>query len=464
MAPNLVMRAVVPSRLALISRAGEVLGYNPVLNVWHRLELPTAEALRWLRAKRPANELAVHLERRFQWPSTSGVLKLERMIEWCILRHLLYLDHEPPAPPKNNSQTSLAIVYWICTQACNLRCSYCYQDALRARPGELDTLEARDLIDQVVEVGAKTLIFTGGEPFLRKDLLQLAAYAKQQCLRVNVITNGFLVNAKNARQIAHTFDNISISLDHGIPDLHDRHRGKGSWKKAQAAIDLLLEHGANLDINSVLSHSGLVELGQLQQLRQGRRIGRHRIVPRFPMGRGSQMTGDELNANELLDLSDRLFAAAKQQRLSHTDQGRDKPHIFSESQKGRRRDHCGAGLSEVSIDPEGWVYPCRLLQYANLRGQNIKAVRLLDIIRGDGPIKQTREATADRFETCKTCIIRSHCGGGCRGIHMSFSGKHEESNPVFCNYLRRSFEVDAWSSTGDVPRARGTQRDLGNEK
>jgi MoaA/NifB/PqqE/SkfB family radical SAM enzyme len=63
----------------------------------------------------------------------------------------------------------LSTVYWICTQACNLRCTYCYQDASVARDRELSTAEGYDLVDQAIEAGARTFVFTGGEPFHRRD-------------------------------------------------------------------------------------------------------------------------------------------------------------------------------------------------------------------------------------------------------------------------------------------------------
>src|SRR5512135_185961 len=87
-------RLVVPSRFALICRSGETLGYNPGLNTWERLDEATAEVIRWLRAKRNPDDLEAHLARRFGYTAAAANEKLRKIMHWCILRRMLYLDRE----------------------------------------------------------------------------------------------------------------------------------------------------------------------------------------------------------------------------------------------------------------------------------------------------------------------------------------------------------------------------------
>jgi radical SAM protein with 4Fe4S-binding SPASM domain len=441
---DLLDRAVVPSRLALIYRQGETLGYNPSLNVWHRLEDKHAEVLRWLRAGRDRKLLAAHLARRFGLDHSAAKASLKHVVEWSVLRHLLYLDREPPEPEVSLPPDPLETVYWICTQACNLRCTYCYQDAQFARQAELSTDEALDLVDQVAEAGVRTLVFTGGEPFSRRDLLTVASGAKRRGLRANVITNGHYITKKNIRTVGATFDLVTVSLDHGRPEHHDQHRGHGSWRRAINAIRLLLEEGISVDINSVLSRSGLSDVAELVDFVDAMPIGQHRIVAQFPMGRGAHARADELTAQEILNLPDRLHAlyAANARKPRMRPEG-------TYSEKGQLRLHCGAGLSEVSVDPEGWVYPCKLLQYPEFRTQNVRDARLVDIYANNPILQGTRGKVAKNMQPCSTCIIRNGCGGGCRGIHYSFTNEYASAHPLFCAYLRRQFEVRAWNSSGD---------------
>jgi len=361
---------------------------------------------------------------------------------------MLYLDSAPLIPDIVNG-SRLESVYWICTQACNLRCTYCYQDATVARPDELSTIEAEELIRQAVETGATTFVFTGGEPFVRRDLLHLARYCRDCGIRANVITNGHYITPNNIGEIAEIFSNVTISLDGGIHS-HDHNRGHGSWARAVQSIQLLIKAGVPVDINSVLSRVGLSDIDQLLQLVHEWKVGEHRIVPQFPMGRGAIARDGELSDEELLRLDDYLYAAQrkfKQEGTSYSAEG-------SYSTEGMRRNHCGAGLSEVSVDPEGWVYPCRLLQYTEFRTGNIREQRLTDIVSAHPTLLGVRSRTADRLQPCSTCIIRNHCGGGCRGMHYSFTGDYSKANPLFCAYLRHVFEVEAWSGTGEVPHAR----------
>jgi radical SAM protein with 4Fe4S-binding SPASM domain len=450
---SILSRVVVPARLALIVRDEQTVGYNARLNVWHRLDGETAEVLRWLRAGRDRDALAGHLSRRFGVRNSEA--RLEAVLRWATLRQLLHLDSEPTPPAVTLPTTPPATIYWICTQACNLRCTYCYQDATVARPAELSTVEGCDLVDQAVEAGARTFIFTGGEPFHRRDLLKIARYSKSRGLRTNVITNGSHITPRTIRDVAQAFDKVTVSLDHAVAAHHDAARGKGSWRRAATAIDLLIREGMPIDVNSVLTRSGLRDIPQLLAYIRSRHVDQHRLTPRYPMGRGGDDRDDELTPEELLELEDNLHRAAETLEAvpagngDSGDSGAGRP--TGTSNKGVHRAHCGAGLSEVSVDPEGWVYPCRLLQKTEYRAGNVRNRRLADIIARDATLAGFRRPFVETLQPCTTCIIRNSCGGGCRGIHSSFSQSWTVAEPLFCAQLRREFETKVFADTGSVP-------------
>lgn len=371
-------RVVVPSRFALIYRAGKTLGYNPGLNIWEPLDEDTAEVIRWLRAGRNRNNLEEHLVKRFSYTPIMAEERLQTILKWCILRRLLYLDQEPPTPEITQPANPLATIYWICTQGCNLRCTYCYQSATVARPNELSTEEGKNLVDQALELGVRTFVFTGGEPFSRHDLLEIASYSRNRGLQTSVITNGHFITEKNVQDVAAIFNRVTISLDHSIPEHHDRHRGQGACQKAIHGIDLLLQSGANVDVNSVLSRSGLKDLNELIRFIHDRPIGQHRITTQFPMGRASSTRSEELTASELLDFCTQISQAKL--NVARDEGNKIKPE-GNYSTKGNCRNHCGAGLSEISVDPEGWIYPCKLLQYPQFRTANIRDQRLKRLSR-----------------------------------------------------------------------------------
>jgi radical SAM protein with 4Fe4S-binding SPASM domain len=445
---SLLSRVVVPSRLALILRGDQTVGYNSSLNVWHRLDDETAEVLRWLRSGRDRSALVAHLTRRFGLGNAEA--KLGDVLRWAVLRQLLYLDAERTPPSLQLSAAPPSTVYWICTQACNLRCTYCYQDASVARNDELSTAEGYDLVDQAREAGVRTFVFTGGEPFHRRDLLKIAHYSRSQGLRTNVITNGSYVTPRRVREIAQIFDKVTVSLDHAVAAHHDGARGKGSWRRAVRAIDLLMQQGVNVDINSVLSRPGLPDVDKLLAFVRSRPVGQHRITPRYPMGRGADSRWDELTPEELLDFDDNLHRTGEALEIVPGESKAASDSRAAKS-KGIRRSHCGAGLSEVSVDPEGWVYPCKLLQKKEYRAGNVRDHRLVEIFSADPILASFRRPFVDTLQPCTTCIIKNDCGGGCRGIHSSFSHDWTIAEPLFCAQLRRSFETKVFASTGSVP-------------
>jgi radical SAM protein with 4Fe4S-binding SPASM domain len=440
-------RIVVPARLSLIYREGSTLGYNPAVNTWHLLDEDAAEVLRWLRAERDRGDLAVHLERRFAYSHTRAEDRLAAILKWCVLRQLLSLEAqpEPSAPNPDPTNRLLSTVYWICTQACNLRCTYCYQDATVARAHELTTAEGKDLVDQAVDAGVQTFIFTGGEPFSRRDLLAIAAHSRDCGLVTNVITNGHYINKRTIKAVAETFDTVTVSVDHGVPEHHDRNRGDGSWTRAVNAVDLLLEAGVDVDVNSVLAKYGLKDVTELLRFGRGRAVRQHRIIPQFPLGRGAGTREDELSPAQLLALNDQLYRANRDLDACGDTKVRTEGLY---SKKSKTRNHCGAGFSEVSVDPEGWVYPCKLLQYERFRTENVRTRRLAAIYDDHAVLRGIRGTVVDTMQPCKTCIIKHHCGGGCRGIHFSFTQEYIQAHPLFCAFIRDTFETHAWQTTG----------------
>ncbi|MDI3462863.1 MAG: hypothetical protein OJF50_001684 [Nitrospira sp.] len=448
---SLLKRVVVPNRLALIYRSGEVLAYNPAINSWERIDEQTSEVLRWLRAGRDRTLLTDHISKRFAFTGEASAERTSQILAYSIFRRLLYLDQCPAEPTVRYAAHSLTTVYWICTQACNLRCRYCYQDATVRRPQELSTKEGHQLIDQAVEAKVGTFIFTGGEPFTRTDLLDLAQYSKNSGLETNVITNGHFILRENIDRVAESFSYVTVSLDHGLAHHHDLNRGKGSWLRAVQAIELLIEAGVHVNVNAVVSHSGMSDLDELLKFAHGRNIAELRIIPKFPMGRGGENTLDHVTPEDSLRLNDFISLAKRELRAAST------VEVSPEGTYNNKRiirNHCGAGLSEVSVDPEGWVYPCKLLQYPEYRTDNIRERNLLDIYQNHIKLNKIRGQVAETLKPCGTCIVKNHCGGGCRGIHVSFTKNYERANPLFCAYLRRTFEVQAWDNTGGIPGPR----------
>ncbi|MCK5419128.1 MAG: radical SAM protein, partial [Desulfobacterales bacterium] len=97
------------------------------------------------------------------------------------------------------SKDKRPVVVWNATRRCNLKCVHCYAHAKdMADDNELSTREGKELIDDLAGFGAPVILFSGGEPMVRKDLPELAEYAVDKGMRAVISTNGTLIRAKMA--------------------------------------------------------------------------------------------------------------------------------------------------------------------------------------------------------------------------------------------------------------------------
>ena len=100
------------------------------------------------------------------------------------------------------SQDKKPVVVWNMTRQCNLKCVHCYAHAkMTQQENELSTTEGKALIDDLATMGAPVVLFSGGEPTMRKDLPELAAYAVKKGMRAVISTNGTLIDSKTARTL-----------------------------------------------------------------------------------------------------------------------------------------------------------------------------------------------------------------------------------------------------------------------
>ncbi len=145
--------------------------------------------------------------------------------------HLSRVIAYPLTPPEH--------VYLSLTNRCNLKCKMCdiYKNP-SSKEHELSTDIIKDVIAQIKEMGIKHLIFSGGEPLLRDDLVELVEFAVLRGLgMVDIISNGTLFNDDIIRRLINSgLNHITISLD-GVGKVNDEIRGEGVFDKAAANID-----------------------------------------------------------------------------------------------------------------------------------------------------------------------------------------------------------------------------------
>ena len=201
------------------------------------------------------------------------------------------------------------IVVWNSTKACNLRCIHCYYTA-RAQPDpdELTTAEAKAMIDDLAAFGVPVLLFSGGEPLLRDDLLELGAYAIGRGLRAVISTNGTLITAEVAARIKGAgFSYVGISLD-GIGETNDRFRGaSGAFDAAQRGIRACTEAGVRTGLRLTLNRHNYQDLNAIFDLLEAENIRRACFYHLVYAGRGARIQDDDLSLEETRAAVDLIF-------------------------------------------------------------------------------------------------------------------------------------------------------------
>lgn len=129
--------------------------------------------------------------------------------------------------PKNGGR-----VIWEVTNKCNYHCPYCiFSSSNKQKDNELTTKQALNLIDELKELGYTHLKITGGEPFLRKDIMKILTHANSLNLKTDISTNASLITDKVARNLSELgLDMVHVSLDGHSKAIHETARGKNTYE------------------------------------------------------------------------------------------------------------------------------------------------------------------------------------------------------------------------------------------
>jgi len=229
------------------------------------------------------------------------------------------------------------VVVWNMTQACNLRCRHCYAHAIaEASDNELTTTQAREMIDDLSGFGVPVILFSGGEPLLRNDLVDLAGYAVKKGMRAVISTNGTLITAEKARALREVgLSYVGVSLD-GLEDVHDRFRGKrGAFKEAIEGIRQCQDAGIKVGLRFTMNRLNAKELPAIFDLLEDENIPRVCFYHLVYAGRGSTLIKEDLDHEEtrqavdlILDRTRDLHDRGLHKEVLTVDNHADGPYLY----------------------------------------------------------------------------------------------------------------------------------------
>jgi radical SAM protein with 4Fe4S-binding SPASM domain len=264
------------------------------------------------------------------------------------------------------------------TYRCNARCKFCYagcgDSGCRASPAggqaaasagdeeaELSTEEWKRII-AIFKNEAKIpfFSFTGGEPLIRPDLEELAAYARSLGLRVNLITNGSLATKTRAASLkASGIDTAQVSLESPEPDIHDELCGvAGAWERTVAGIGALLAAGVSVQTNSTLTARNRGSLLALPAFLASIGVERFSMNLFIPAGRGlgaEDLFVSYTEAGRVVDAVRKAAQAAGRTFFWYS----PTPYcIYNPVARGLGNKSCAAVDGLVHVDPRGEILPC----------------------------------------------------------------------------------------------------------
>ena len=212
--------------------------------------------------------------------------------------HLRYEKKDIPRP----------VVVWNCTRQCNLSCLHCYASANNHRSlGEMGTAAGRAFIRDLADFGVPVLLFSGGEPLLRKDLFLLAELANEYGIRIALSTNGTLITDKIAREIDRLgFAEVGISLD-GIGANNDYFRGKnGAFEAALTGIRNCISLGLRVSLRLTITRYNYEDIPEIFQLLETESIDRVCFYHLAYSGRGSRLQKTDINHSQTRAVMDTI--------------------------------------------------------------------------------------------------------------------------------------------------------------
>jgi radical SAM protein with 4Fe4S-binding SPASM domain len=377
-----------------------------------------------------ATSLGLHVDQLPLW------IDVDRLADLPLLYRLL--EPEESETPRGEPLERLREVYLHVTNRCGLSCPHCYNEKNPRDPDELSTAAWKDVIDQCVALGAKSLVFLGGDPLLRRDLLELIDYATG----AKQVKSRLFFNRRIDRDTAHRLATAGngrfrplLSLD-GPPATNDALRGAGNWDGVIDAIRHLLDAGLSPVVNTVALRPVLPGLPELARLIRAAGVTRLHLI--FPHDRGGLPERPDLipSGPEMLQGLHALQAVA------------DEIDLFVDNIPAWRRrltapqDFCAAGCKDLAVDPWGRVYACPITcgDPAFVAG-DLRTTPLEDVWRDSPALRLLRNMHARDRSECRDCPVVDACGGECwMQAHYAARAADEPGGPgapfPYCDLVR----------------------------
>ena len=298
------------------------------------------------------------------------------------------------------------------TNECNMRCPHCYMFAGKKKEHELTTDEIFDIIKTFKEHDGNTIVFSGGEIALRKDLYDILQYSHAIGISNEILTNGTLWTEAMVHKIAPLINRVQISIDGYNEAINSRIRGKGGFDKALRTVGYFYQSQIDTEVSVTPYLDSRLEQNQQYYIEFARSLNN-----KYPRGNFLvKFSFDILNGRDIhVNEEEKSKYQAIVTKIYSELYGDFVEKPFIELHKhGGIEENCDYG--NIAISAEGDVCLCPIIPEMQPIG-NIRDCGLDKLL---GIASEARKlSNIDNLSPCKDCEIKYICGGGCRVRHFS---------------------------------------------
>ncbi|MEE8200922.1 MAG: radical SAM protein [Candidatus Acidoferrales bacterium] len=360
------------------------------------------------------------------------------------------------------------IVVWNITQACNLTCKHCYQDAThKPLADELTWEEKERVLDELADSYVPFIAFAGGEPLVCKDIWKVLEHCKKRSIHVTVATNGTMLTKDVCQRLVEVgVKYVEVSLDSIDPDEHDSFRGlRGAWKRSTQGIrNIAATPGLRAGVATCFTRQNVHTADDMINLAKDLGCTSFVHFNFIPVGRGKEIAQYDLTPAQRENLLRTLNRFLQEGEISimstapqfgracivygseeglmatgHAGSGRGKETKVLAKYIGG----CGAGRCYCSIQPNGRVNPCVYIPSHEVG--DLRKSHFLDI--WNNSLFDLLSDRDDRGDHCGICDYRHYCGG-CRARAVSYLGDIQAGDPGCVYNIHAWDEVTAGQKKG----------------
>jgi radical SAM protein with 4Fe4S-binding SPASM domain len=340
------------------------------------------------------------------------------------------------------------MVVWNFTQACNLHCRHCYQNAGARTDDELSLQEKYNVLDELAANDVPMLAFSGGEPLMSPDFWPALAYAHSKKFHISVATNGTLLTPETVERLADTGAHyVEVSIDSVDPKKHDAFRGgHGYWARSIKGLENLARNKRlKASMASTVTQLNYDELEDLLNLAIDMGLDYFYVFNFIPTGRGKDIIDLDLTPEQreaVIEFMKKQLNEGRIQVMGTVPQYGRKclenyvagqiiatGHHGSSNHKAtkvfaRYIGGCGVGRCMLAIQPNGDVTPCVFMPIVL---GNLREKPLHQIWRDNRLLGKFRDRSI-LGGNCGKCDWQLYCGG-CRARAYGYFGDVTAADP-----------------------------------